>query len=77
MKLGVCSKCQSKTVFTSPKKVSTGIGALFISHFSRALLTNYVCTTCGYVESYVDDSKKLQEIENKFIRVGASKNDIK
>lgn len=36
-----------------------------ISSTKRALLWNYVCSSCGYVESYVMDQEKLDEISQK------------
>lgn len=32
-------------------------------------LTTYVCTACGYVESYISDRKKLRVIAEKWDRV--------
>mgnify|MGYP000197292417 CR=1 FL=1 len=31
-----------------------------------APLDNYVCINCGYVESYIADSRKLKKIKEKF-----------
>jgi hypothetical protein len=33
---------------------------------SIAALDNYVCTSCGYVESYIGDLEKLTEISQKW-----------
>jgi predicted nucleic-acid-binding Zn-ribbon protein len=31
-------------------------------------LTRYVCTYCGYTENYVDDTKDISKIKEKFIQ---------
>ena len=36
---------------------------------SIAALDNYVCAECGYLESYVNDPKKLAEISRKWERL--------
>ena len=35
-----------------------------------AALGNYVCTDCGYVESYISDMDKLVEISQKWDKAG-------
>jgi hypothetical protein len=35
-----------------------------------AALDNYVCTDCGYVESYISDMGKLVEISQKWDKAG-------
>ena len=71
MKSGVCLKCGASTVYSgvnAPFKQgaygTTTIpiaGSLFF--VNRAALDNYVCTSCGYVESYVAHEHNLRVIE--------------
>lgn len=35
---------------------------------STAVLDNYICGRCGYVESYILDNSKLQEIVQNWTR---------
>ena len=65
MKNGICPKCDFKEVYRLGKRRTTGISTMNISSVSRALLYNYVCTRCGYVESYVTDRKDLERIVKK------------
>ena len=70
MKDGICPKCKSNEVYSganiSLKSGPFGSNSIPISLTSIAALDNYVCTHCGYLESYVLDSKKLQEISKKW-----------
>ena len=60
MKKGKCIKCGSGDI---SKKTALGYrGCMSISFFSVAFITDYVCTRCGYFESYVEDSKKLEQL---------------
>jgi predicted nucleic-acid-binding Zn-ribbon protein len=34
---------------------------------STIYLTRYVCVQCGYTENYIDDTKELEDIKNKFL----------
>jgi hypothetical protein len=33
-------------------------------------LDDYACTACGFIESYITDSEKLQGIEKTWTKVG-------
>jgi ribosomal protein S27AE len=78
MKNGICPKCGNKTVHsgaTLPPKAKAGPDNLNTipltagTFISLASLDNYVCTTCGYVESYISDAHKLHKIEQQWPRV--------
>ena len=73
MKNGICPKCNSTEVFAGTNLVfkggSYGANSIPISFWVYAPLDNYVCATCGYVESYVADSNKLSEIRKKWLKV--------
>jgi hypothetical protein len=51
------------------KKGPFGSNAIPLSMTSIAALDNYVCVDCGYVESYIGESEKLKEVQNKWVRV--------
>ena len=74
MKAGICPKCTSSRVFSGAgialKKGPFGSNSIPIGLTSIAALDNYVCTSCGYVESYVSDLGKLTEISQKWDGVG-------
>ena len=73
MKTGICPKCTSTEVYSGAdiilKKGPFGINAIPINLTSIAALDNYVCTSCGYVESYISDTGKLNEISRKWENV--------
>lgn len=70
MKTGTCPKCNSKKVFSGAgiplKKGPFGSNSIPIGLTSIAALDNYVCGECGYVERYVSNRVKLDEISRKW-----------
>ena len=81
MKTGICPKCTSNEVFSGAgivlKKGPFGSNAIPIGLTSIAALDNYVCTSCGYVESYISDSDKLTEITRKWDKAGQEDSEAK
>ena len=74
MKQGKCPKCGSDDIFCGadihPKSGPFGSNSIPVSLTSIAALDNYVCTQCGYVESYITDQSKLKEIFIKWPKAG-------
>ena len=76
MKDGICSKCGSNEVYFNPKTGELmnqyGVNTIPIKGgifgASSAVLDNYVCGRCGYVESYILDNRKLLEIVKNWTR---------
>jgi len=72
LKDGICPKCKSNEVFCGGdiilKSGPFGSNSIPVNLTSIAALDNYVCADCGYVESYVLDSKKLKEISQTWPR---------
>ena len=69
MKKGKCPKCGSGNVLRGAGHGPAGCNAaefLRISYSSKAELTHYVCSTCGYHESYIEDEKSLNKIRKKW-----------
>ncbi len=70
MKQGKCPKCSSEEVYSGievlPKSGPFGSNAIPVSIVSIAALDNYVCTDCGYLERYVAESAKREEIAKKW-----------
>jgi len=73
LKQGKCPKCGSEEVYSGievyPKSGPFGSNSIPISIVSIAALDNYVCTDCGYVETYIADTEKLKEIDKKWPKV--------
>ena len=76
MKDGTCPKCGSDAVFCGDKvplkSGPFGSNSIPISLISIASLDNYVCTDCGYIESYIADTDKNKEIADSWRRVKGS-----
>lgn len=73
MKEGKCPKCGSAEVYCGdeikPKIGPFASNSIPVSLTSIAPLDNYVCTECGYMESYISDRSKLKEIYIKWRKV--------
>ena len=66
MKLGICPKCKSSEVYHQQSFDHRGF--LPISWFQRARLEDYVCTTCGFTESYIIKKSSLEITKRKWQR---------
>jgi len=73
---GICPKCGSGEVYSGAnvpnKKGYYGMNSIPIKgRFSPSLaaLDNYVCIRCGYVESYISDGQKREEIAKNWSKV--------
>lgn len=71
MKDGVCPRCQAQEVYSSANmRYKTGNSSTIPLSFLRSIpLDNYVCTNCGYVESYVADPEMLLRVKDIWTRV--------
>ncbi len=67
MKEAKCVKCDSSGIYKHEGLFYRG--NLGISFWSSTRVTDYVCTSCGYIESYVEDKKKLEKIRNEWQKV--------
>ena len=73
MKDGKCPKCGAASVYSRTAGLSRGDGGfhIYTSGTSKPTkLTDFVCTSCGYFESYIPDAEKLQEVEKTWSKVG-------
>lgn len=74
MKQGKCPKCGSEEVYSGvdvlPKSGPFGSNSIPISIVSIAALDNYVCKECGYLERYIAEPEKLEEIGKKWPKAG-------
>lgn len=69
MKDGKCPKCKSSTVYTKRQGVSFASDNFFYvsissERMSRSLkeVDHFICTTCGYLEMYIEDQAKLEAV---------------
>jgi len=71
MKSGKCPKCNSPTVYTKRQGISSGDG-FYLSVSGKAIkdIDHYLCTTCGYFETYVEDKPKLEAVARDWHKVG-------
>ena len=75
MKNGSCPKCGSSEIHAGtevfPKSGPFTCNAIPVSLTTMAPLDNYVCTACGYVESYVSQAGDIDKIRRKWPPVNA------
>lgn len=71
MKNGVCPRCHAREVYSSANiRYKTGNSSTIPLSFLRSIpLDNYVCTNCGYVESYVADQDMLSRVRDIWTRI--------
>lgn len=74
MKSGICPKCNSVEVFR--RNFPGGYrSSLAITFESSIRLEDYVCVTCGYVESYLEDLNKIYKIKKHCSHVAPQQTD--
>jgi predicted nucleic-acid-binding Zn-ribbon protein len=75
MRKGRCIQCRSNEVYINEsswgQSGSYQSNTVPITMFSSALLKNYVCTNCGYVESYVENDAKRKKRKEKWDKVSS------
>lgn len=77
MKNGTCPKCNSTTVYTKRQGISFASDTYFYVRISSERMSrsvsevdHYICTTCGYVELYIEDKTKLEAVAKDWKKVG-------
>jgi len=79
VKNGTCPKCGSQSVYCGDqvplKSGPFGSNSIPVSIISIASLDNYVCTDCGYLESYIADKEKCKEIAEGWRSTQSSEDD--
>jgi Zn ribbon nucleic-acid-binding protein len=68
MRKGRCPKCNATDLRSKTGSLIGWRGVLSGVGFWRgtAKISTYVCVKCGYVEDYVNDSKDLEAISEKW-----------
>ena len=68
MKSGTCPKCNAPEVFYKESALEAGATSVQVcaSFLRRADLTIYVCTQCGYMETYLAQPEYLLLISKKW-----------
>lgn len=75
MRNGICPKCGHATVHSGrdiPVKNSSG-NMIPIDFKNSVALDNYVCVSCGYVESYISNQDALARIDEQWPDVAKGK----
>ena len=75
MRNGICPKCGHATVHSGrdvPVKNSSG-NTIPIDFKNSVALDNYVCVTCGYVESYISNPDAIKRIDEQWPDAGKGK----
>lgn len=77
MKDGKCPKCGSTNIYMRREGISFYFGSnippgIFIVTgriVTQSKLDNYICTDCGYFESYIVDKDKLEEVAENWDKI--------
>jgi len=62
MKNGPCPKCGSKEIYAHRTSTRNN---LQLGLFREVHLRKYICTDCGFIETYLDDMKDTSKIIDK------------
>jgi predicted nucleic-acid-binding Zn-ribbon protein len=73
MRDGVCPKCGSREVYTKKHGMMGNYRVLPITIMDSVNFQDFVCTECGYVESYILDQQALNRIAQKWNRADGEK----
>ena len=65
MKSGICPKCNSANVYFKPYELSE-----VRLHLKKVECLDYVCTDCGYFETYITDKDALGKIHVRAEKLG-------
>lgn len=75
MKSGISPKCKSATVYK--RNFPGGYRSSLVFAFDSGVrLNDYVCGTCGYVESYLEDFNKINKVKKHCAHVAPQKSVI-
>lgn len=65
MKNGKCPNCGSVSVHHVEKRYPEPRGIVGVTLWSRVSVDDYVCGSCGFVETYLSDMGDLERIKKK------------
>lgn len=64
---GICPKCGGAHVVQIKASVwSRGYSYIYVGVFTYLYPSKYICSDCGFIESYIDDPKDLNKLKGKF-----------
>jgi predicted RNA-binding Zn-ribbon protein involved in translation (DUF1610 family) len=67
MKSGICPKCGSNEIYTNKKlQLFNALLLKFNWGWIRAYSSRYVCASCGYTESYIEDYESMKNIREVY-----------
>jgi hypothetical protein len=68
MKNGKCTKCGASDIWKAPN-IAYQRDFRALTTFSGVKLTEYVCCSCGLVETYLADMRDVDKIKKKSVKV--------
>lgn len=67
-----CPKCGGSEILTNEKGMKQGDRASFqVSSFTTFLIATYICSSCGFIEDYIEEDdltnpKKMDKLREKW-----------
>jgi hypothetical protein len=66
----ICAKCQNHEILRIPGEARLfGVGNNILvgkTIFSAAMVTRYLCTTCGFSEEWIDSVDDIARVKKKY-----------
>ena len=76
---GICPLCRATSVFTNRDRPvkwwqNHEPASIAIGQALNAVVTHYICTVCGYLESFVEDAIDREDIQEEWTQVDPARN---
>ena len=63
---GVCPKCASTDLRVLRQRTWSSLIPTGLTVFQAVYTSKFICTSCGYVETWIENKKDLAKIQQKF-----------
>ena len=67
---GVCPKCSSQEIRVMRRRIWATMIPLSFTALRAAYTSWFICTSCGFVETWVEQKKDLDAIREKLVKDG-------
>ena len=69
MKTGKCPKCGSTEIYIAAKRYPEPRGVVGVTLWSSVAVDDYICSSCGFIETYLHDMDSIQKISRSGTKV--------
>jgi hypothetical protein len=66
LRTGTCPLCHTSTVHVVASNALGPATHVPLSAFTAAAVTRYVCTTCGYIQGFIEEPDQRSKVAQKW-----------